>query len=408
MRIIYIHQYFNTPDDSSGTRSYEFARRLVLAGHEVHVITSARKNSRGHGWRMDEREGIFVHRLVVPYSNQMSFARRIVAFFTFAVRASTRSRSLKGDLVFATSTPLTVAIPAIFAKWGRKIPMVFEVRDLWPELPIAMGALKGRLPIATARWLEKVAYRNAVHVIALSDGMKKGVVAAGTPADQVTVLPNGCDLDLFAVREGAISAWREAHPELEERQLITYAGTLGAINFVDYLVEMSAYTKVSDPSIAFVIVGSGARQSYVRERAEELGVLGENIFMYERIPKTDVAALLAASVAGTSLFAPVKAMEANSANKFFDALAAGKPVLINYSGWHKALIEENEIGLHLDPRDPESGANEIVRFLADPERVSRYSNNSRRLARDQFDRNDLAARFINVLEDAFEAHGNKR
>ena len=145
MRIIYLHQYFNTPNMSGGTRSYEMARRLVDRGHEVHMVTSSRdgKPSGRHarGWTETVEAGIQVHWCSVPYSNHMSSRRRLGAFAKFSRLAARKATALRGDVVFATSTPLTIALPAVYAARRRSIPMVFEVRDLWPEMPIAVGAL---------------------------------------------------------------------------------------------------------------------------------------------------------------------------------------------------------------------------------------------------------------------------
>ena len=170
LKIVYLHQYFNLPSDAGGTRSYEMARRLVAWGHEVHMVASSRDAEPNWrcGWRETEESGIHVHWLPVPYSNAFSYAARTRAFFEFAWGAELKAASLEGDVVFATSTPLTIALPAVYAARRKQIPMVFEVRDLWPELPIAMGALRRPLLIAAARCLERFAYRNSAHIVALS------------------------------------------------------------------------------------------------------------------------------------------------------------------------------------------------------------------------------------------------
>eukprot|EP01032_Pedospumella_encystans_P038340 gene38340-43430_t len=159
MRIVYLHQYFRTPDMSGGTRSYEFGRRLAIAGHDVHVVTSS-SNLESRGWCTYEVDGMTVHALRVPYNNTMSYPRRIWSFLSFALRSGFYARRLRGDLVYATSTPLTIAIPGVVASWP-KIPMVFEVRDLWPEVPIALGAIRGRVLTMLARKLAAFAYRHS-------------------------------------------------------------------------------------------------------------------------------------------------------------------------------------------------------------------------------------------------------
>ncbi len=150
---------------SGGTRSFEIARRLVAYGHKVHMITSDRRSTFTRRWYRTNEHGIQVHWLPVPYENAMPYHVRIRAFLRYAVNAGLYAGQFEADLVYATSTPLTIALPAIYLAKRRNIPMVFEVRDLWPELPIAVGAIKGPL-IFPARWLERIAYYNSAYIIA--------------------------------------------------------------------------------------------------------------------------------------------------------------------------------------------------------------------------------------------------
>src|SRR5690606_3755255 len=138
MKILYLHQYFNTPNMSGGTRSYEMAKRLVAAGHEVHMITSWVQETNHLDWFNEEIDGIKVHWFPNPYSNKMSYKQRIQAFLRFAYASMQKIATIPADIVFATSTPLTIAIPGVLGARKQKIPMIFEVRDLWPEVPIAM------------------------------------------------------------------------------------------------------------------------------------------------------------------------------------------------------------------------------------------------------------------------------
>jgi UDP-N-acetylglucosamine:LPS N-acetylglucosamine transferase len=159
MKVIYLHQYFNTPKMSGGTRSYEMARRLVAAGHEVHMVTTWRTETAHDDWFHTTESGIQVHWLPVSYSNSKTYTQRIRAVLSFAIQACRKAVDLKGDLIFATSTPLTIAIPGIYASWRNRLPMVFEVRDLWPELPIAVGALRSPVLKWLARKFERFTYR---------------------------------------------------------------------------------------------------------------------------------------------------------------------------------------------------------------------------------------------------------
>lgn len=401
MKILYLHQYFNTPSMNGGTRSYEMARRLVARGHEVHMITSRREGGQTRGdWEVEDIEGIQVHWLPVPYSNAMSYPKRIAAFFRFAVGAARRASSIRGDLVFATSTPLTIALPGAYASWRQRLPMVFEVRDLWPELPIAIGALKGRVTIALARWLERFAYRHSCAVVALSPGMKDGVVKAGFPAEQVTVIPNSCDLDMFRVPPEAGQAFRQRYDWLQDRPMVLYCGTLGRINGVEYLAKVAAAARKLNPEVRFVVVGEGGEHEKVTRIATELGVLGDNFHMIPGVAKQEVPAVLSAATLSTSLFIPLPEMWANSANKFFDALASGTPVCINYRGWQEAYIRDSGAGLILEEHDTDKAAQQIIDALNDPDWLARAAAAATKLAQEAFARDLLADRLESVLKQA--------
>ena len=401
MRIVYLHQYFNSPSRPGPSRSYEMARRLVRYGHEVHMVTTSRDlDGAVGGWFDTEEDGIHVHWLRVPYSNSMSYARRIRAFATFAVRSARKAASLGGDIVLATSTPLTIALPAAYAARRLKAPMVFEIRDLWPELPIAIGALRGPLPIAAARWLERFAYRNAAEVIALSPGMRDGVVATGYPPDHVHVIPNSADFDKFSPTADAVSAFRSRFPWLGERPLVLYAGTIGRINGVDYLAEVAAKALAIDDTIRFVVIGEGGDERRVRERAAALGVLERNFFILPPMPKREIGAAFAAADIALSLFVDLPAMWANSANKFFDGLASGTPVAINYLGWQAEYLEQRDAGLVLPATDHQAASRMLVERLHDSAWLVGAGARAQQLARDTFDRETLARQFEAVLRRA--------
>lgn len=396
MKILYLHQYFTTPAMSGGTRSYEMAKRLVAAGHEVHVITTWRGASERRDWWVEDIDGIQVHWLPVPYSNAMGFARRLKAFFHFAARSARRAVTIGGDVVFATSTPLTIALPAVAAARKLKRPMVFEVRDLWPLLPIAIGALRSPATIALARWLERFAYRNADRIVALSPGMAEGVVATGYDPARVHVIPNSCDLDLFQPDAAAAAAFRRRHPELGDGPIILYAGTLGQINGVSYLADIASHLH-GHPSARCVVIGGGAEEQKIRERAEELGVLGKNFFLYPPMSKTDLIGAFQAASISLSLFIDLPEMRHNSANKFFDSLASGRAVAINYGGWQADLIEQYRCGLCLDYDIPAS-AQKLALLLQNGDMITEMGRNSRRLAEEEFDRDKLASDLRAVLE----------
>jgi glycosyltransferase involved in cell wall biosynthesis len=401
MKIIYLHQYFNTPAMHGGTRSYELARRLVGMGHEVHMVTSdTQPTGDTRGWRETNESGIHVHWLPVPYSNSMKYADRMRAFGHFAVNSTQRAMRLAGDVIFATSTPLTIAVPGLLASRWHGRPMVFEVRDLWPAIPIAVGALKSRPAILAAQLLERTAYAGAAHIVALSPGMKAGVEAAGVSSEKITVIPNLCDPERFQVPASAGAEFRQKYPWLGDRPMVLYAGTLGLVNGVGYLVRLAAEVLKRDPEVRFVIMGQGREEQALHVLAEQLGVRDRNLFFLPSVPKEQVPTVLSAATVATSLFTDVPGMQDNSANKFFDALAAGRPLALNYGGWQAELLEREGFGLFLPPKDIAAAGALLASRVRDPQWLAEAGARAGRLGRERFSADSAARRLAEVLQRA--------
>ena len=398
MKIIYLHQYFNTPDMPGGTRSYEMARRFVAQGHEVHIITSFREARDNQAWFENEVAGIQIHWLPVEYSNHMVFADRIKAFFKFALKSAKKTAELKADLVFATSTPLTIALPAIYASKKQKIPMVFEIRDLWPELPIAIGALKNPITRFFAKVLELFAYRNAASIITLSPGMKDGVLRTGYPSNKIAVIPNSSDFDLFQVDSSEGKSFRAKRHWLGEKPLLIYVGTFGLINGVDYMVNLAHELFKLNSDLRILLIGDGAEFNKVREQAEACGVLNKNLFIEKSLPKKEIPAVFSAATMASNLVVDIPELRHNSANKFFDALASATPILINHGGWMHNLIESRGCGLAMWQKPINTVAEELEIKLHDSEWLKQASKSAQQLAKESFDRDVLAQQLLFVLE----------
>lgn len=385
-----------------GTRSFEMARRLVAWGHEVDLITSDTDPQEGGtgNWRRSDEQGVRVHWLPIRYDNRMGYVERVRAFIHFALSAAVRASRTPADVVFATSTPLTIAIPALIASRIRGIPMVFEVRDLWPDVPVALGAIRHPAAIRSARWLEWVAYHGAASVVALSPGMAAGVAARGVDSDRIQLIPNAADLDMFKPDRAAAREVRGRYPWLGDRPLVVYTGTLGLVNGVGYLVRLAAEVRKRAPEVRFLIVGDGREREVVQSLARDLGVLDETLFMLPTMPKREVASILSAADLATSLVIDIEALWANSANKFFDGLASGTPFAVNHEGWQADLLRREEAGLVLPVHDAAAAAKIVVAALADREWCVRAGSNARRLAATDFSRDVLTRRLEATLESA--------
>jgi len=402
VRILYIHQFFATRGSSLGLiRSYEFSRRWVEQGHEVTVITSSSRlpDEYQRARYVDGTiDGISIRSVRVGYSNYMSYARRMWSFLAFTFGATRRAATAgKHDVVFATSTPLTVGIPGWVAARITRTPFVFEVRDLWPEAAIQMGALKRRGLIArVAKHLERFLYRHAEHVIALSPGMAEGVIAEGVDPDRVHVIPNCSDLDLFHPGE--------KDPEIVDRfgvsgrLVVGYTGAIGPSNGLhDQIPEAARILEERGRSdIVFLIAGDGKSLPTLRERTADRA----NVLLVGSMPKQEVPAITRTADILLTLFADVPILATNSPNKFFDALASGRPVIVNQPGWTRSLVLDNEAGLAVKAADGAALAEAIIALADDPERRARMGRNARMLAEREFSRDEQADTLLRVLEDA--------
>lgn len=403
MRVLYLHQYFNTPAMSGGTRSYELARRLVDFGHHVTMITSDRDPEAPFlRWRVENVDGIEVHWLGLPYDNRMSYAKRLGSFFGFGILSGLRAARVAADVVYASSTPLTIAVPAWFASRWRRRPMVLEVRDIWPDVPIALGALKNPLAIAAARWLERFAYRSSAAVVALAPGMAQHVRSVPGSPQRVEVIPNGCDIGRFSSRDECAVDPRSAYDWLGERPMLLYAGTLGLVNGVDYLAEVAAAARALDPELRFVVIGDGREREAVERRGAELGVLGVNFFMLPALTKAELVCWLHAATATVSLIEDREYLWQNAVtNKFFDSLAAGRPALSNHPGFQTEVSVEAGCGAQLSA-SPAVAAEQLATMLRDEQWLASACEAASGLARTRFNRDDHARMLERLLLDQIE------
>lgn len=405
MRILYLHQYFTTPEQGGGTRSYEFARRWVSAGHEVHVL---RIGSPAHGddggWRLDVIEGIHVHSLALQYSNAMGFYRRLGAFGGYAVAAAMRARGVHADAIYATSTPLTVAVPAIVASTLNHVPFVFEVRDLWPDVPIALGYLRNPLLRGAASWLERTTYRRAAHVVALAPGMRDDIVAKGVPESKVSVIPQGCDTGVFRAADPGRA--RASISQIGDGPLFVYAGAIGQANGLSYLIELADATRSLRPTARFVVLGEGKERPALEELARARGLLGHVVFFLGSQDKHEVADWMAAATATLAFLAGPRVLWKDAVqNKFFDSLAAERPIATNNDGWQTHIAVEEGVGAMLSPDDPGLGATQLLAMVDDREFMDAVPQNCRRLAATTFNREAQAAQALEAVELAVKQSG---
>ena len=401
MNILYLHQYFNTPSMPGSTRSYEFARRLVNRGDTVHMVTS-----NWQGWapnNFSTERGISVYWLPVPYANRMSNIQKVFTFIKYIWYTLKLSSRLNFDLIVASSTPLSVAFPALWFKYKNKVQLVFEVRDLWPQLPIAVGAIKSPPLIWLACKFEKMVYQASQQVVLLSEGMHAELLKNGVPNKKLSTITNLSDVKHFNVASEEGQKFRQKFSWLNDRPLVVYTGAFGRINGLSYLVKMALEMKKFNQDVRFLLAGDGYEVDQLSHLAEKYGILNQTLFFINYLPKDQMPGLLSAATVTTSFFVDFPEMQNNSANKFFDALAAGKPIMINYGGWQADLLRETKAGLVVPADDPHIAAKQLNALIADQGALRKMGTASKHLAC-RFDVETCFKLFAKTIDTAYDIH----
>lgn len=403
MKVLYFHQHFSTPQGSAGIRSYQMARALIVAGHQVTMVcgsygvgkTGLTMSFEG-GKRQGMVDGIKVIEFELQYSNRLSFLSRAYTFLKFAARSTWLALTVRCDLVFATTTPLTAGIPGIVARWLRGSRFVFEVRDLWPELPREMGVIKNPVVLRLMDWLEFASYRSAHRLVGLSPGIVAGITRRGVAPEKVALIPNGCDLALFGDKA---SPWRPDGVAATDLMAV-FAGTHGMANGLDAALDAARVLKGRRRNdIKIVLIGDGQLKESLVARAAREGL--DNVVFCPPVNKARLSGLMASTDVGLQLLANIPAFYyGTSPNKFFDYIAAGLPPLINYPGWLAEIVQAQRCGFAVAPDQPDAFADALVQAADHRNELRQMGERSLALARAQFDRALLSGQFVAWLQQA--------
>ena len=393
MKILYIHQYFKTPRDPGGTRSYWISKELINNGHEVTMIAARYPQKRRI--HLELIDGIKVYYVRVNYSNKMGFLKRLFAFIRFMYSSTLLSLSQKGiDVAFATSTPLTVGFPALILNKLKGTPYVFEVRDLWPEVPIQMGALKNPIMKGMALWLEKAIYANSQQIIALSPGMKNGVINRGIPEEIVSMIPNMAKIDKFYSRPRNTQLIQKLGLQ-EDTFKVVYFGTLGKANAIDYIIDVAELLK-NEVHIEFIIIGRGAMDKFITESIRKKSL--SNVHFLGAFNMEITSQIVNFCDLSLVTFSSYPILGTNSPNKLFDSLSAAKPLIVNSPGWTKDLVNDHNCGIYVNTNEPGECANSIKELSTDPVRVKTMADNARFLAETVYDKSILCPKVVQIIE----------
>lgn len=403
MRILYFHQHFSTPSGSTGTRSYEMAQKLLSEGHSVTMVCGSYSGGQTgltskfyRGKRTGNVDGIDVIEFDLSYANSTSFIARIWLFLRYALKSTSLVFTEKYDVVFATTTPLTAGIPGIVAKLFRRKPFVFEVRDLWPELPKKMGIIKNPLLLGTMTLLEKMSYRFADVLIGLSPGIVNGIEKGlGSKHTNIHMVPNGCD---FRVFDTVQQATRPEDVNTDDL-LVLFSGTHGQANGLNALLDVASQLMMrNEKNIKFVLVGQGKEKPTLQKRAEQEQLT--NVIFLPPISKIELAKLMHGADLGAQILSNIPAFYyGTSPNKFFDYISASLPVINNYPGWLANMIDENCCGYVVPPEQPDVFADTLIAIAKDKSQLKEKALNARNLAL-QFRREKLADDWYKAIKEA--------
>jgi glycosyltransferase involved in cell wall biosynthesis len=393
VNILLLHQFYNTPVAGGALRSYYLACALAAAGIKVTVLTTHNHFS----IKTTRENGVEVHYLPVTYDNRYGFFRRIFSFFGFVgstVRYAGNFRH--ADIVYAISTPLTTGLAALWIKFRYRIPYYFEVGDLWPEAPVQMGVVKNPVLKWTLYKLERIIYRNAHAVVALSPAIKQAVEQTGK-AKRVHLIPNMADTQFYhpEAKHGEL----EKKFNVEKSFVVSYIGTLGMANGLEYIVNCAVRSQAENLNIRFMVCGKGKVQEELERTIREKKLTHVSVIPHQS--REGVKELLNVTDAVLVCYKPLPVLETGSPNKFFDGLAAGKLIIINFGGWIKEEIEAAGCGVAVNPADPADFIQKIKPFLSDNSILDAYQRQSRHLAETRYARHILGEAFTDLFKKPY-------
>ncbi|MBC3540460.1 glycosyltransferase family 4 protein [Rufibacter sediminis] len=393
MHIALFHQYHHNPDCPATCRHYTFMAELVKR-HQITLITSnaweSKRLTQLYDW---VPPGVELVSIDVPYSNKMGVVQRVKSFGSFASHALVKGlRMPKPDVIWGVSTPLTTAWAAAQVSRFRKVPWVFEVQDLWPSFPIQMGAVPSTLAQRQLYRMEASLYRQAAHILPLSEDMERYILDQGISPQKVTTLVNGTEIPAQPIALAEQQALR-AKFGLQGKKVVLYAGTYGRANDIPMLVRASGLLQHWS-EICFVFTGQGFDAPLLETAAKQQ----TNIKLLPPLPRHEIFQLFSIADVSVVSFIDLPVLEANSPGKLFDSLAVGTPVIVTNPGWTKKLVETQGCGWYVPAGDADALARSLEQQLGQEQQMGVMRENARQVARSQFDRRQM----VPVLEEIFE------
>ena len=402
MRITLLCQYFPPEMGAPSARTYEHARHWANLGHEVTVVTGfpnhptgvIRPEYRGYFIKREQTDGIDVLRTWVYVAANKGFTKRVLNFLSFFLSSFILAALKTGrtDVVIGTSPQFFCAVSAFLLSRIKRVPFVFEVRDIWPQSAVELGALSNPLIIRALRAIELFLYRRAALIVAVADSTRQYLLDKGMAAGKIAVIPNGIDAKFLM----AAAAPREVRAELglEGKFMVSYIGTHGMSHALETVLS-AAQVLGSDDSIHFLFVGEGAEKEKLERLAGELQL--RNVTFLGQQPRETLLAFYRASDVSLVPLKKLPIFTKVLPSKLFELMGAGCAIVCSVEGEAASLVERAEAGLCIQPENIEQLVDAIRRLRSAPELVARFGANGRRFVTAHYLRSTLAERYLEAL-----------
>ena len=388
MKVLILHQHFNTPKKGGAIRSYYLAKALVEKGIPVTVLT-------GHNdkYKRENYEGIDIHYLSVPYDNRFGFGARSSSFLKYILAIIRKQKLIADvDICYAISTPLTVGLAALWLKKTKGIKYIFEVGDLWPDAPIQLGFISNPVFKWFLYKVESLIYKQSESVVALSTSIK-AAVEKKVNRKQVHLIPNMADVDFYS--PSVKNPQLEEKFQVKDKFVVSYIGALGFANGLDYFLGCARASQKAALPVHFILCGDGSMLENLKTSAKRLMLQNLTIVPFQT--RDGVHDIMNVTDASFICYKSVPVLETGSPNKYFDGMAAGKLIVVNFAGWIKDEIERHNFGVHVDPNHPTDFVKKISPFISNSKQLAEWQVNARQHAISNYSRQILNDRFVSIF-----------
>lgn len=406
MHILLVHQFFLGENDSGGSRFNQFVKYWEEQGHTVTVLagtvnySTGQKDEKYKGRIITEENlsgAIRVLRCYVSDGYNKNFIGRLFGYFSFNLSSTfALFKVKKPDIILVTSPPLFVGITGIIGKFLKRKPLIFEIRDLWPESAIDTGVLTSKPIIKIAYLVEKLSYKAADKINVLTPAFREKLISKkNVNPERIIYVPNGADTDIF-IPDDTVT-WVRDEYGLQYKFIVTYMGAHGLANNLSSLLDVAKEIKDLDENVHFMLIGDGMKKPELMEYAELNNLT--NVTFVDAQPKNVMSDFCNSSDLCTAVLQDIDTFKTVYPNKVFDYMSCKKPVLLGIDGVVRELVEDSNAGVYVNPNETENVVKNILELKNNPSRLEQMGNNGYEFVIKNFERKNLAKKYISYMEE---------